>query len=99
MLLLCVLLLLVEKVVELLFKYRFILRASVNPKFSYTVSDSVCEGSNPSPAAILKGPGNLENQGFRGFFVLFGKLENCRFSGVFRGIGGGEVVEKTMEIY
>ena len=50
--------------------------------FSSPDSDSVCEGSNPSPAAILKGPGNLENQGFRGFFVLFGKFAASGFSGI-----------------
>ena len=50
--------------------------------FSSPDSDSVCEGSNPSPAAILKGPGNLENQGFRGFFVLLGKLTASGFPGI-----------------
>ncbi len=51
-------------------------------KGSTTDSDSVCEGSNPSPAAILKGPGNLENQGFRGFFVLFDKFAASGFPGI-----------------
>ena len=50
-------------------------------KGSTTDSDSVCEGSNPSPAAKRKGPGNLGNQGFRGFFVLFGKLAVSGFPG------------------
>ena len=51
-------------------------------KGSTTDSDSVCEGSNPSPAAKRKGPGNLGNQGFRGFFVLFGKLTVSGFPGI-----------------
>ena len=36
-------------------------------KGSTTDSDSVCEGSNPSPAAKIKTAGNLDFQGFQRF--------------------------------
>ena len=45
-------------------------------KGSTTDSDSVCEGSNPSPAAKMENPGGLDFQGFRGFLSrLFGFIK------------------------
>ena len=55
-------------------------------------SDSVCEGSNPSPAAILSDQNRythlkpLRNQGFQRFYALFFQSVFYRYTRAFKSV-------------
>ena len=55
-------------------------------------SDSVCEGSNPSPAAILSDQNRcthlkpLRNQGFQHFYALFFQSVFHRYTRAFQSV-------------
>ena len=61
-------------------------------KGSTADSDSVCEGSNPSPAAILSDQNRythlkpLRNQGFQRFYALFFQSVFYRYTRAFKSV-------------